>query len=88
MSVFAFVNSTALSYGTTTAISFWAVVTVCLIWVFGTIASPTTLGRCSGGLTTLGRAVGLPLTVFGGIAGRRLGNSEFAAPCRTKLAPR
>ena len=38
LSVFAFVNSTALSYGTTTAISFWAVVTVCLIWVFGTLA--------------------------------------------------
>jgi hypothetical protein len=66
LSVFAFVNSTALSYGTTTAISFWAVVTVCLIWVF----------------------VGLPLTVFGGIAGRRLGATEFAAPCRTKMAPR
>jgi len=33
-------------------------------------------------------AVGLPLTILGGIAGRRMGNSEFAAPCRTKLASR
>ncbi|KAL6062820.1 Transmembrane 9 superfamily member [Balamuthia mandrillaris] len=32
--------------------------------------------------------VGLPLTILGGIAGRRIGSGEFEAPCRTKNFPR
>lgn len=84
LSVFAFVNSTAISYGTTTAISFLAVVTVCLILLFGSAPSLRHMYSTASHCIT----VGFPLTVIGGIAGRRLGSHEFAAPCRTKLASR
>jgi hypothetical protein len=66
LTVFSFVNTVALSYGSTTAVPFWAILTVFLLWLF----------------------VGVPLTIFGGIAGRRVGSGEFAAPCRTKNFPR
>jgi len=64
--IFSFVNTVALVWGTTSAVPFWAIVTVLAIWLF----------------------VGLPLTILGGIAGRRLGSGEFQAPCRTKTFPR
>jgi len=63
---FSFVNTVALLWGTTSAVSFWAIAVVLALWLF----------------------VGIPLTVFGGIAGKRLGSGEFQVPCRTKNFPR
>jgi len=59
--IFCFVNTVALSYGVTTAVPFWAIIAVLLLWL----------------------CIGVPLTVIGGIAGKRW-NGEFEAPCRTK----
>lgn len=81
--IFSFVNTVALIWGTTSAVPFWAIVTVLAIWLFG--KNDTSKKHLT---VVKSFKVGLPLTILGGIAGRRLGSGEFQAPCRTKTFPR